>query len=383
MRPPAGRDVGEDLPCVSEVARGPLPPRGGGSVELLVRPAYAHPAVRRRIAVHPGAAGSLYALGCYSIWGVLPVYWKWLSALPATTILAHRVLWSLVFSALLVAVTRRWRELRAVLSGRRTLVPLLASSLLIGSNWLVFIWAVNHERVLETSLGYYLTPLANVAFGRTLLGERLGPLQLGAVALAALAVLQLMAGVAQVPWVALFLATTFALYGLVRKLAPVSPIPGLTVETLLLAPVALGYLVWLAACGSGAFPVDRSREVVLLLSTGAITTIPLLLFAAAARRLSLSTLGFFQYIGPSLTLVIAVRWFGEPFTGRQAVTFGLIWAALVLFSAGSFRLQRAVSPPLASGADRARTAHDREAAGTSAVRRARDRADRAPGPSRP
>lgn len=295
--------------------------------------------MQRRTVPHPGAAGSLYAVGCYSIWGVLPVYWKWLSALPATTILAHRIVWSVVFSALLLTVARRWRELRAVLSGRATLVPLLASSILIGGNWLVFIWAVNHARVLETSLGYYLTPLANVALGRALLNERLAPLQIAAVALAAAAVIQLIAGVTQVPWVALFLAATFALYGLVRKLAPVSPIPGLAVETLLLSPVALGYLVWLAARGSGAFPADDPRTMALLLSSGAITATPLLLFAAAARRLSLSTLGFFQYIGPSITLGIAVWSFGEPFTGRQAVTFGLIWAALALFSFASVRLQ--------------------------------------------
>jgi len=296
--------------------------------------------VERRPPSPPGAAGVLYALGSYSIWGVLPVYWKWLSALPATTILAHRIVWSLVFSALLVSVTGRWRELRAVLSGRATLVPLLASSLLIGGNWLVFIWSVNHARVVETSLGYYLSPLANVALGRVFLNERLAPLQLGAVGLAAAGVLQLAVGVTEVPWIALFLATSFALYGLVRKLAPVSPVPGLAVETLVLAPVALGYLVWLELEGPGAFPTSNSREVVLLLCTGAITATPLLLFAAAARRLSLSTLGLFQYIGPSLTLVVALVVFGEPFTRRQGVTFGFIWAALALFSVASARVYR-------------------------------------------
>jgi len=292
------------------------------------------------ISSRPRAAGSLYAVGCYSIWGVLPVYWKWLSALPATTILAHRIVWSVLFSALLLSATRRWRELRAVLSGRETVVPLLASSLLIGCNWLVFIWAVNHARVLETSLGYYLTPLVNVALGRALLGERLAPLQMAAVGLAAAAVVQLVAGVTEVPWVALVLATTFAFYGLVRKIAPVSPIPGLAVETLLLSPVALGYLVFLAVRGPGAFPAGQPREVALLLSTGVVTATPLLLFAAAARRLPLSTLGFFQYIGPSITLVVAIVSFGEPFTHRQAVTFGLIWLALALFSFASVRLQR-------------------------------------------
>jgi chloramphenicol-sensitive protein RarD len=296
--------------------------------------------VTARASDHPGASGTLYALGAYSIWGVLPVYWKWLSALPATTILAHRIVWSLLFSALLLSVSRRWRELLAVLSGRRTLVPLVASSLLIGGNWLVFIWSVNHARVVETSLGYYLTPLANVALGRIFLRERLLPLQLVAVALAAAGVLQLALAVTEVPWIALFLAASFALYGLVRKLAPVSPIPGLAVETAILAPLALGYLVWLQEAGGGAFPRNDPHVVVLLLLSGMITATPLLLFAAAARRLPLSTLGFFQYIGPSLTLVVALTVFGEPFTKRQAVTFGFIWAALALYSLASVRAYR-------------------------------------------
>ena len=283
----------------------------------------------------PRGEGVLHALGAYSIWGVLPVYWKWLSALPAPAILAHRIVWSLLFSALLLTVTRRWRDLRAVLAGRSTLVPLVASASLIGGNWLVFIWAVNHDRVLETSLGYYLTPLANVALGRAFLAERLSGLQLAAVGLAGAGVLQQAVGLDAPPWIALFLATTFALYGLVRKLAPVSPIPGLAVETLLLAPAALAYLAWLSLRGGGAFPAGAPGTSALLLASGAVTAIPLLLFAAAARRLPLSTLGFFQYIGPTLTLVVAVGVFGEPFTRRHAVTFGFIWAALLLFSLSS------------------------------------------------
>jgi len=281
------------------------------------------------------SSGVFYALGAYSIWGVLPVYWKWLSALPAPTILAHRIVWSLLFSALLLSVSRRWRELRAVLSGRATLVPLVASSLLIGTNWLVFIWSVNHARVIESSLGYYLTPLANVALGRIFLDEKLTRLQLGAVALAALGVLQLGLGVTAVPWIALFLAMSFALYGLLRKVVPVSPIPGLAVETLLLTPVAVGYLGWILAHGGTLFPPNDPGTTALLLLSGAITATPLLLYAAAARRLPLSTLGFFQYIGPSLTLLVAVTVFDEPFTGRQVVTFGFIWAALGLFSLSS------------------------------------------------
>lgn len=287
----------------------------------------------------PGS-GPLYALGAYGLWGVLPVYWKWLAALPATTILAHRVVWSFAFSALLLTVARRWGELAVVLSGRRTLVPLAASSLLISGNWLVFIWAVNHERVVETSLGYYLTPLVNVALGRAFLGERLVPLQLVAVALAAGGVAFQAVGLADVPWVALFLAASFALYGLVRKVAPVSPIPGLAVETLLLLPLAAGYLLW-GAEGAGRFDGLDAETRGLLLGSGAITATPLLLFAAAARRLPLSTLGFFQYLGPTITLLVAVLVFGEPFTARHAVTFGFIWAALVVFSLASFRARRA------------------------------------------
>lgn len=285
----------------------------------------------------PGRHGTLYALGAYGLWGVLPLYWKWLSALPASTILAHRVVWSLAVSALLLSVGRRWRELRQVLSGRATLVPLLATSALIGSNWLVFIWAVNHARVLEASLGYFLTPLVNVALGRAFLGERLLPLQGWAVALAGCGVAWLALGVDEVPWVALFLAGTFALYGLLRKLAPVSPVPGLAVETLLLAPAAGAWLAWLELRGGGAFGDADPGVVALLLASGAVTAAPLLLFAAAARRLPLSTLGFFQYIGPSLTFLLAITVFAEPLTGDQAVTFGFIWAALALFSLAAAR----------------------------------------------
>lgn len=283
----------------------------------------------------PRSGGVLYAFGAYASWGVLPVYWKWLAALPATTVLAHRIVWSLLFSALLLGVSGRWREFRAVLSGRSTVVPLAASAGLIGSNWLVFIWAVNHDRVIETSLGYYLTPLVNVALGRAFLGERLARLQAGAVALAGLGVAQQALGLDAVPWIALFLAVSFAGYGLLRKLAPVSPIPGLAVETLLLAPVAAAWLCWLSLRGSGAFPADAPGTTGLLLASGAVTAVPLLLFAAAARRLPLSTLGFIQYIGPTLTLGVAVGVFGEPFTRRHALTFGFIWAALLLFSISS------------------------------------------------
>lgn len=279
-------------------------------------------------------------MAAYSIWGVLPIYWKWLSAFPATTILAHRILWSLLFSALLLSLGRRWRELGAALSGRATLAPLVASSLLIGGNWLAFIWSVNHAHVVETSLGYYLTPLVSVALGRLFLEERLLPLQRLAVAIAATGVVLLAWGASEVPWIALFLASSFALYGLVRKLAPVAPVPGLAVETLLLAPLALGHLIWLQRTGAGAFPTGDGREIVLLVLSGAITATPLLLFAEAARRLPLSMLGFLQYIGPSLTLGVALVVFGEPFTSRQAASFGLIWAALALFSLSSARSHR-------------------------------------------
>ncbi len=276
--------------------------------------------------------GVVYALAAYTFWGIVPLYWKLLDALPTPEILAHRVLWTLLIVAALLAATGRLGELRATLRSGPRLGALLLSALLIGGNWGVFLWAMLHERVLETSLGYYLNPLVNVALGGLFLGERLRPAAWVAVALAGSGVAVMAIGAGGLPWVSLFLAGTFALYGLVRKLAPVRPLVGLAVETALLAPLAAGYLVWRAGELEPVFGQEL-RTSLLLAGGGLVTAFPLLNFAAAARRLWLTTLGLFQYIAPSLTFLLAVAVFREPFQASQGLTFVLIWTALAVYTA--------------------------------------------------
>ena len=287
------------------------------------------------------ASGVLFALGAYGAWGLLPVYWKALERVPLLEIVAHRVLWSLGFAALLLQGADGWSQVREVMRSPRLLLAMSATSLLIGSNWLLFIWAVNAGHVLATSLGYFLNPLVSVLLGVAFLRERLRLLQTLAVGLAAFGVLQLALREGGVPWISLLLAGTFALYGLLRKLAPIRPLAGLAVELLLLAPLAAGYLLWLGARHRGAFLAEGwGFESALLGLAGVATATPLLWFTAAARRLRLSTLGLFQYLAPSLSFGLAVAVYHEPFTRSDALTFGCIWAALALYSSDSARALR-------------------------------------------
>ena len=279
----------------------------------------------------------LLAVAAYGLWGFAPIYWKLLRALPAAELLAHRVLSSLAVGLLLALVTRRWRELAITLRSRRRLLPIVASSLLIGLNWLVFIQAVNTGHVLATSLGYFLNPLVNVLLGVAFLGERLTRGQLVAVGLGAAGVLYWAIELGEAPWIALTLAASFGLYGLVRKLAAVGPLEGFTLEVLLLAPAAGWYLAHLAAQSALAAPQQDAGLHAVLAGAGVITAAPLLCFTAAARRLPLSTLGFFQYLAPSLSFVIAVGLYHEPFGRGQAIAFACVWLALALFSLATRR----------------------------------------------
>jgi chloramphenicol-sensitive protein RarD len=286
------------------------------------------------------SAGVLYALGAYGIWGISPVYWKALEVVPATHLLAHRVLWSMLVGLLLLLLTQRASELRTALRSRRHVLPMLASAALIGINWLTFIWAVVTDRVLETSLGYYINPLINVLFGMIFLGERLRPWQIAAVLLAAVGVLQMAFSLGKLPWISLVLAVTFALYGLVRKVAPVMPVVGFTLETTLLAPMSGAYLLFAHGSGSDAL-WDASGGVKLLVAgTGLLTAVPLLCFNSAARRLRLSTLGLLQYIAPSLAFLLAVAFYGESFTRVHAITFASVWLALAIYTLDSARAVR-------------------------------------------
>lgn len=275
--------------------------------------------------------GVAYAAGAYVTWGLFPLYFRALDGIPPLEILAHRIAWSAVFMVLLVAAWRRWPEVLRQLRAPRNLARLSLSAVLISANWLIYIWAVNAEHVVEASLGYFVNPLVSVLLGVTFLREPLSRRQVVAVALAAAGVLALVIRVGHLPWIALSLALTFGLYGLVRKRTPVDAIAGLLGEVAVLAPVALLYLA-LGAARGGIHLGEGSVQTALLVAIGAVTAVPLMWFAVGVRRLRLATIGILQYVTPTMQLAIAVFAFGEPFTGAHRVAFGCIWVALAVYT---------------------------------------------------
>lgn len=279
--------------------------------------------------------GFLAAFAAFVGWGLLPIYWKHLQQVPAMEILCHRIVWSLVFAALLVTVQRRWKETITPLKSPKTVLMLTLSSVLLASNWLIYIWCVTHDQVLATSLGYYINPLMNALLGSLLLRERMTPLQLLAVGFATAGVINSIIGIGHMPWTALALAVTFALYGLLRKTAPVESLPGLLAETAIITPVALAYLIYLELTGQGSFMSLGMNTTFLLMGAGIATSMPLFGFAFGARRLRLTTVGILQYIAPSLAFLLGVFAYNEPFTTTSVITFGLIWTALVIYSGES------------------------------------------------
>lgn len=281
--------------------------------------------------------GLLYALGAFGLWGVAPAYFKLIQSVPATEIIVHRILWSCVLMVLVLAVTRRFVGWRYFRDNPRVLGTLALTALLISGNWLTFVFAVNTGHMLDASLGYYINPIINVLLAVAFLGERLRPLQLAAVLLACVGVAYQIVELGRLPWISLVLALSFGFYGLLRRRVPLDALNGLGVETALVAPLAAIYLAMLWSDGATHFGhVSRSLDL-LLLAASVVTTVPLALFAAAAQRLPYTTLGFLQYISPSLGMVLAVAFYGEEFGSARAVTFGLIWAGLVLFSWDAWR----------------------------------------------
>ena len=287
------------------------------------------------------------------MWGLFPLYWKMLAGVPALEVVAHRTAWGLVAAAALVTVRGRWAGARAVLARPRTILTLAGSAALIAVNWLMYIWAVVHDHVTEASLGYYVNPLVNVVLGVVVLRESLTRAQKLAVFLAAAGVSVLTLGHGRFPWIALALALTFGLYGLVRKTVEADALTGLLWETALLGPLAVAFLLALAARGSGVFGPDHPRESFLLALGGLVTAVPLVLFAAGARSLPLSTLGLIQYLSPSLQFLLAVFLYREPFTAAHGVTFACIWTALAILTVDVRRRMTAATTP-ASGRSRPR-----------------------------
>lgn len=286
--------------------------------------------------------GVFFGLSAYLIWGSFPVFFKALDGAAPLEIVCHRIVWSVVFLFILVTLRGQLGQVAIALRSRQNILTLCGSTLLIATNWLVFIYAVQHGEVLQSSLGYFITPLLSVLFGFIFLRERLNRWQLFSVLLAMIGVLNLTFHHGRFPWIALMLATSFGLYGLLRKVARVEAMIGLTVETLLLGPLALGYLVYLSIQQEGAFLVGTLRLDLLLPLSGILTAIPLLLFVAAARRLQLATIGFLQYITPSLHFMLAVGIYNETFTKGHLVSFLFIWAGLAIYSGDALWKNRAV-----------------------------------------
>jgi chloramphenicol-sensitive protein RarD len=287
--------------------------------------------------------GVIYGASAYVAWGIIPIFWKFLEQVGevgAVEIVAHRIVWTLVFAVAALAAWKRLPKLWSVLKNPRIVLALAVSALLIAVNWGLFIWAVTADRIIDTSLGYYINPLVSFVLGVVWLGERLTKLQLVAVGLAVLGVVNQTVAVGYLPWISLALAFSFGFYGLIRKMVPVESLEGLTVEALLLAPLSLGYIVYLTTTGTGAFLAQGISLDVLLILAGPFTAIPLLLFAAGARLVRLSTMGFLQYLAPSISLLIAVFLYDEPFTQAHAVTFALIWSALAIVTWEALRRER-------------------------------------------
>ncbi|MBB6056422.1 EamA family transporter RarD [Tolumonas osonensis] len=281
--------------------------------------------------------GMLYALTAFFIWGVAPLYFKHIGFVPAGEIVTHRIIWSCVFLILLVWWTKSGRAVLAVFRHPRYLALLTLTAVLIAANWLLFIWAINHDHMLESSLGYFINPLLNILLGMLFLGERLRQWQWFAVALAVSGVVLQIVTLGVFPWIALALAGSFAVYGLLRKKMAVDSLTGLLVETLVLTPVAAWYLFLYADSATSQLSQNTLALNLWLIAAGIITTVPLLCFTAGAKRLRLSTIGFFQYIGPSLMFIFAITLYHEPIVWQKWLTFALIWSALVVFSWDALR----------------------------------------------
>ncbi|MBN1006578.1 EamA family transporter RarD [Amphritea pacifica] len=279
--------------------------------------------------------GIVFALCAYGMWGMFPIYFKSVASVSPFEVLSHRIIWSVIFMALFIAATGRWQELSKNIRQKKLLLKLTSSAILISINWVVFIWSVGQGHILDTSMGYFINPLVSLLLGMIILGERLRRVQWLAVSLAVAGVVYQLILLGNLPWVALVLACSFGTYGLLRKQIEVDPFSGLLIETLLLSPFALFYLAWLAQHNEITFLTEGLQMSGLLIAAGIVTSLPLICFAAGAKRLTLTVNGLLMYITPSLTFMLAVVVYDEPLDVNRLITFALIWSGLLLFTAES------------------------------------------------
>lgn len=290
--------------------------------------------------------GILNGIAAYAMWGVFPIYWKLLHQVPALQVIGHRISWSFLLLILFILLTRQWKDFRAAALIPKTLGIYAVAGVLLTVNWLVYVWGVNAGFIVETSLGYFINPLLSVLLGVIFLHERLRPAQWIPVVLATAGVTYLTVAYGRLPWIALSLAFSFGFYGFVKKLAPLGSLYGLTLETAIVFPIALIYLVSVNSNGTGSFLHDGAQIDLLLIGAGAVTTIPLLMFASAARQIPLTVVGLLQYIAPTMQFLIGVFLYKEPFDQAHLIGFGVVWIALIIFWVENFLASRVPVQPI-------------------------------------
>lgn len=292
----------------------------------------------------PTLAGIGFGLIAYGIWGFFPIFFHQLRHVPPMDVLSNRAFWACIFVSLLLSLGRRWASVRQVLANRRHCLMLTLAALLVGSNWLIFLWAVGQRQVVASSLGYFLTPLVNVLLGLLFLKERLNRLEWTAVAMALAALANELRVQGELPWISLALAMTFGTYGLVRKKVPLEALPGLWLETLAMLPVCLAYALWQAQQGHSVLVLNDLPEALLLIAAGILTAVPLMAFAAATQRLDLATVGMLMYINPTMQFLTAIFWLDEALQAARLWSFALIWLGLLAFSLSLWRKVRRTTP---------------------------------------
>ena len=290
--------------------------------------------------------GILHGLAAYAMWGLFPIYWKLLHDVPALQVIGHRISWSFILLIVVILLSKQWKQFRSLVLSPKIMGIYAIAGVLLSINWLIYVWGVNSGFIVETSLGYFINPLISVLLGVAFLRERLRPMQWVPVGLAAAGVLYLTVSYGRLPWIALSLAVSFGIYGLVKKVAPLGSLYGLTLETALVFPFALLYLTFVQAQGTGAFLRQGLPTDLFLIGTGVVTSIPLLMFASAARQIPLTMIGVLQYIAPTLQFLIGVFLYHEPFDQSRLIGFGLVWVALITFWVENYLANRAPVQPI-------------------------------------